>query len=198
MDKGILFGAATSLVFGCLPYAIKSMPPFISWSGIAAGIAIGAIAMLPTRFQPSSLQAIMYVASIALFVAAATWQASSLSPTAAADELTSTKGPRLNMGGEKSDAEEKSGLIVGTDIDNSGGGVGIEINSSGNNGAPSVGGESIVHVPAGQSAIGTRIIQRGPGTGLKVIQNGPGVGFRSVVIVGSPDTKSNSSNNPDK
>lgn len=83
------------------------------------------------------------------------------------------------------DKTKESGLVVGLDVSGDHqGGVAMDIQSTGTAEAPSLGGESVVHAPAGQGAIGTRIIQSGPGTGMRVIQNGPGVGFRSVVITG--------------
>jgi hypothetical protein len=66
------------------------------------------------------------------------------------------------------------------------GGTTAEIQSNGSPGAPSVGMDLMTVVPPGQSGVGLRVIQTGPGTGLRVIQNGPGVGLRSTVIVGSP------------
>lgn len=79
--------------------------------------------------------------------------------------------------------------IIGTDIANSGGGVGLDIESTGTNSAPSIGGESIVHARAGQGAIGTRVVQSGSGTGMRVVQTGSGAGYRSVVIGGEPESK---------
>lgn len=85
--------------------------------------------------------------------------------------------------------KETKRLVVGLDIENKDGGVGLDIQSTGTSTSPSLGGESIVHAPLGQSAIGTRVVQSGPGVGMRVVQNGPGVGFRSVVIVGEPTEK---------
>jgi hypothetical protein len=90
---------------------------------------------------------------------------------------------------DEHDMSNKDEPVVGTDIQNSGGGIGLDIQSNGTPEYPSFGGESIVQVPQGQSAIGTRIVQNGPGMGMRVVQSGPGVGFRSVVIVGKPDEK---------
>ncbi len=74
--------------------------------------------------------------------------------------------------------------IVGLDIQNSGGGVGVDIRSNGTIAEPSMGGQSIVEADEERTAIGTRVIQSGPGTGLSIVQNGPGVGFSSSVVVG--------------
>lgn len=77
--------------------------------------------------------------------------------------------------------------VVGLDVYGNGqSGPALDIQSNGTPSAPSIGSESTVYAQPGQSAIGTRVIQNGPGTGMRVIQNGPGVGFRSTVIVGNP------------
>ena len=89
-------------------------------------------------------------------------------------------------GHEMSNKDEPT---VGTDIQNSGGGIGLDIQSHGKPGAPSFGGESVVQVSPGQSAIGTRVVQTGPGVGMRVVQSGPGIGFRSVVVVGKSGDK---------
>lgn len=82
----------------------------------------------------------------------------------------------------------KTGVpLIGTDIESSGGGVGLDINSIGSAQSPSLGGESIVVAGPGQSAIGTRVVQNGPGIGMRITQTGPGTGFRSVVTIGKPD-----------
>lgn len=86
-------------------------------------------------------------------------------------------------------SDKKIEPIIGTDIQNSGGGIGLDIQSVGTPEAPSLGGESIVHAQPGQSAIGTRIVQSGSGVGMRVVQSGPGVGFRSVVMSTKPDDK---------
>jgi hypothetical protein len=79
---------------------------------------------------------------------------------------------------------ERDDPVVGLDIQNSGGGRGVEITSGGSNGLPSVGAESTLVVPSGRSGIGTRIVQNGLGIGMKIVQTGPGVGFKSTVIAG--------------
>ncbi|MFG1205497.1 hypothetical protein [Xanthobacter flavus] len=81
---------------------------------------------------------------------------------------------------------DKKNPIIGLDIKNESGGIGLDINSEGSSGQPSVGMENIITAPIGQDVIGTRIIQRGPGTGLRVVQRGPGVGFKTVLRVGLP------------
>ena len=71
--------------------------------------------------------------------------------------------------------------VVGLDIENSGGGTGMEINSHGTPSAPSVGAViSATGIP-GQSVTGVRVTQNGPGTGMRVVQTGPRVGMRVVV-----------------
>lgn len=82
---------------------------------------------------------------------------------------------------KKESPQQFAQAVVGHEIRNSGG-VGQVIDSSGGG----IGGEVNVSVPAGMSAIGTRIIQSGSGVGLVVRQTGPGVGFRSSVTVGPP------------
>ncbi|MDR6904268.1 hypothetical protein [Rhizobium miluonense] len=198
MDKGLILGTAIALVFGFLPFAVKSMPEFISWPGIAVGIAIAVGAMLPLKLQPSLAQSTLYIASIALFASTMGWQIPASNQNVAPDEKIPHKEPRLSMGNDKDNPKEKAGPIIGTDIDSSGGGVGLEINSSGSNGVPSVGGESIVQVPEGKSAIGTRIINRGSGGGLKVTQTGPGVGYSSRVIIVPKGNPSKSTDDSDK
>jgi len=84
------------------------------------------------------------------------------------------------------DESEKDKQIIGTDIQNDSGGIGLDIQSTGRLGEPSIGGESIVYAQPGQSVIGTRVTQSGPGIGMRVSQTGPGTGFRSVVVVGKP------------
>ena len=81
-------------------------------------------------------------------------------------------------------AEQPKEPIVGLDIQNSCGGVGMDIQNTG-----SLGAESVVQATNGQSVIGTRIGQTGPGIGMKIVQNGPGVGFRSVVTIRNEDKK---------
>ncbi|HMN70853.1 MAG TPA: hypothetical protein PKA55_03165 [Rhodoblastus sp.] len=98
--------------------------------------------------------------------------------------------PTKAVEGKAMDNKEAQAPVVGVDIQGHGQvGAAVEIVSTGTKDAPSLGGESTVHVQPGQSAIGTRVIQSGPGTGMRVIQNGPGVGFRSTVIVGGPEPK---------
>ncbi len=198
MDKGLVLGTALAIFFGFLPYAVKSMPVFLSWSGIAVGMAIAVIAILPSRMQPTLVQSALYITSIGLFAATMGLQRSASNDPAKAAENTAPKGARVMMEKDRTAAEQKPGTIVGTDIINSGGEVGMEINSSGTEGSPSIGGETIVHAPQGQNAIGTRVIQNGPGVGLRVIQNGPGVGYRSVVIVGQPATTQRPDGSSDK
>jgi hypothetical protein len=82
--------------------------------------------------------------------------------------------------------DKKQSPTVGLDIENNGDGVGMDVHSTGNLGDPAA--ESVIHTQPGQGAIGTRVVQRGPGVGLRVTQTGPGVGFRSAVVVGAPTT----------
>lgn len=92
----------------------------------------------------------------------------------------------VQMGDSKHDAKtDGTGTIIGHSVvGNNQGGAALEIQSHGTSQNPSVGAEVSVMAPAGQSVIGTRVIQNGPGTGMRVIQNGPGVGFRSSVVIG--------------
>ncbi|MBB4007113.1 hypothetical protein [Allorhizobium taibaishanense] len=186
MDKSVLFGIGTALVSFLLPYAVKSMPTSISMSGVALGVVIIGTALLPDRLQPTLFQVSAYAVSVAIFVATLVSQLSNLE-----DDIKPRTILKDSTGAHKMDQSDdrptkSNGIIVGTDINNSGGGVGMMVDSHSNGTVPSVGAESVVHVEAGQSAIGTRVVQSGPGVGLVVRQTGPGVGYRSVVIVGSP------------
>ncbi len=73
--------------------------------------------------------------------------------------------------------------LIGLNIHNSGGGIGMDIRNGGAAGTRSVGAEVIVRPKPGQSAIGVSVVQSGPGIGLQVIQSGPGVGL-SVIVGG--------------
>jgi hypothetical protein len=84
--------------------------------------------------------------------------------------------------------DKKKADVIGTDIESSGG-TGAEITSHGTPDAPSLGGESIAVGVPGQTVIGTRVVQRGPGAGMRVTQIGPGVGFRSIASSGPPPKK---------
>jgi hypothetical protein len=79
---------------------------------------------------------------------------------------------------------EKKVPLVGLDVNNSGGGVGMDIQSTGQQGAPSVGLDHIVHAQPGQDVVGMRVTQTGPGTGVRVVQNGPGTGMRVGIVIG--------------
>jgi hypothetical protein len=83
--------------------------------------------------------------------------------------------------------DQKSGKkspVVGLDVNNGGGGVGMDIQSTGQPGAPSVGLEHIVHAQPGQDVVGMRVTQTGQGTGVRVVQNGPGIGMRVGIVIG--------------
>ena len=73
-------------------------------------------------------------------------------------------------------------------IGNNQGGVAASFSATGSPGqtTPVIGGESNVKACPGQNAVGTLIIQNGPGTGMKVTAggNGPAIGYRSTVTVG--------------
>ncbi len=94
-----------------------------------------------------------------------------------------SKGPS----GKDAELDQRS-PIVGLDIANSGGGIGMDVQSNGISGMPSVAAESVVKAQSGRTVIGTRIVQAGSGIGLRVVQNGPGTGFRSSVTVDGPSS----------
>lgn len=64
MDRGIIIGLGVSVASVAIPYAIKSVPPYVAWAGIAAGIAITLYAALPDASRPPVLSAGLYLLAI--------------------------------------------------------------------------------------------------------------------------------------
>ena len=73
MDWQFRIGVGLAVVFGLLPYAVKDMPHWASWSGVALGILFAAWGMLPGHEKIPMVSAIWFLASVTSAVAALGW-----------------------------------------------------------------------------------------------------------------------------
>lgn len=77
--------------------------------------------------------------------------------------------------------------LFGINVENSGGGTGMEILGGGEPG--SIAHEISLTPQPGQGATGLRVVQSGPGTGMRIVQSGPGTGLK--ISVGVPKDPTN-------
>ena len=73
MDWQFRVGVGLAIVFGLLPYAVKDMPHWLSWSGVALGILFAAWGMLPGHEKMPMGPAIWFLASVTSAVASLGW-----------------------------------------------------------------------------------------------------------------------------
>lgn len=67
MDRGIWIGLGISIVSGLMPYAIKTVPPYLAWPGITAGLAIAIYAAISEASRPPLVSGCLYLlASVAV------------------------------------------------------------------------------------------------------------------------------------
>jgi len=67
-----IFAICVAAVFGFLPYAVKGMPTYVAWIGIAAAFLIGGMTLTPINprlVMPSAF----VVASVVALIAASSW-----------------------------------------------------------------------------------------------------------------------------
>jgi hypothetical protein len=72
MDLQFRIGLGVAVLFGLLPYAVKDMPQWLSWSGIALGVGLVIWALVPT-FQRFHGPMLLGVVGIACIAGAAGW-----------------------------------------------------------------------------------------------------------------------------
>jgi hypothetical protein len=73
MEWQFKVGLGVAVIFGLLPYAVKDMPHWVTWSGIAAGLTLVAWGLLPSHERLPVGPVALFVVGVATTVAAAGW-----------------------------------------------------------------------------------------------------------------------------
>jgi hypothetical protein len=71
--KVALVGLAVAIVFGLLPFAVKAMPHWITWPGIAVGCSFLVWAVFPMETRHAIGPALIIIAGIAFITAGISW-----------------------------------------------------------------------------------------------------------------------------
>lgn len=84
MDRGIVIGVGISVASVAIPYAIKAVPTYIAWPGIAIGLAIAGYAALPEASRPPLASSIAYLVGLTALAIGYGYQQAYVKPKAIA------------------------------------------------------------------------------------------------------------------
>lgn len=76
MDWQFRVGLGVAVVFGLLPYAVKDLPPWVSWPGVGIGALFIVWGLLPGHSSYPVLPTIAVIVCLGLFSGSAAWFAS--------------------------------------------------------------------------------------------------------------------------
>jgi hypothetical protein len=73
VDWQFKVGLGVAVVFGLLPYAVKEMPHWVTWSGIAIGVALVGWGLIPSHERFPLGPVVVFIAGLTFMVGAAGW-----------------------------------------------------------------------------------------------------------------------------
>jgi hypothetical protein len=71
--REILFGLGVAAVFGLLPFAVKDMPQWVTWPGLAIGLSLAIWGTIP-QGKLASVPAVAFIGAIGLIAFGVSWQ----------------------------------------------------------------------------------------------------------------------------
>ena len=99
MDWQFKIGLGLSFVFGLLPYAVKDLPGWVSWSGLGIGVVCVIWGLIPGRSQMPLGPSLLFVLGCALVFAAIGWyrEDSPSSPKKPSETASGLSRPELHL-----------------------------------------------------------------------------------------------------